>query len=156
VLRADAQRQADQIRGEGDAERNRIFAEAYDKDPDFFAFYRSMQAYENGLKADNTRFILSPTSDFFRFFAAPGKEPAKSQAAPAAPAAGIPGLPGIAIPGLSPDQQAQLQAAGNQLLQGAQSMIPGLPNLFPGAAQPQAASGIAARSFGFHVKKILA
>jgi len=85
VLRADAQRQADQIRGEGDAERNRIFAEAYDKDPDFFAFYRSMQAYENGLKADNTRFILSPTSDFFRFFAAPGKEPAKSQAAPAAP-----------------------------------------------------------------------
>ena len=50
VLRGDAQRQADQTRGEGDAERNRIFAEAYGKDPDFFAFYRSMQAYETGLK----------------------------------------------------------------------------------------------------------
>jgi len=46
VLKAEAQRQADQIKGEGDAERNRIFAESFGKDPDFFAFYRSMQAYE--------------------------------------------------------------------------------------------------------------
>ncbi len=71
VLRADAQRQADQIRGEGDAERNRIFAAAYGKDPDFFAFYRSMQAYETGLPPANTRFVLTPKSAFFRFFAAP-------------------------------------------------------------------------------------
>ena len=60
VLRGDAQRQADQTRGEGDAERNRIFAEAYGKDPDFFAFYRSMQAYETGLKAGETRMVVSP------------------------------------------------------------------------------------------------
>ena len=71
ILRADAQRQADQTRGEGDAERNRIFAEAYNADPNFFAFYRSMQAYEAGLRSADTRLILSPTSDFFRFFGQP-------------------------------------------------------------------------------------
>jgi membrane protease subunit HflC len=68
VLRADAQRQADQVRGQGDAERNRIFAEAYGQDPDFFAFYRSMQAYDAAFKARDTRFVTSPTSDFFRYF----------------------------------------------------------------------------------------
>lgn len=81
VLRGDAQRQADQIKGEGDAERNRIFAEAFGKDPDFFAFYRSMQAYENGLKAGDTRLVISPKSDFFRFFGAPSGQPhAQAQA----------------------------------------------------------------------------
>lgn len=80
VLRAESQRQADQTRGEGDAERNRIFAEAYNADPNFFAFYRSMQAYETGLKAADTRLILSPTSDFFRFFGQPdGKKPAPAR-----------------------------------------------------------------------------
>lgn len=80
VLRADSQRQADQTRGEGDAERNRIFAEAYNVDPNFFAFYRSMQAYETGLKSSDTRLILSPTSDFFRFFGQPdGKKPAPAR-----------------------------------------------------------------------------
>jgi membrane protease subunit HflC len=80
VLRADSQRQADQTRGEGDAERNRIFAEAYNADPQFFAFYRSMQAYETGLKAADTRLILSPTSDFFRFFGQPdGKKPTSAR-----------------------------------------------------------------------------
>ena len=49
VLLAEAQSKSEQIRGEGDANRNRIFAEAFSKDPDFFAFYRSMQAYETGL-----------------------------------------------------------------------------------------------------------
>ena len=84
VLRGNAQRQADQTRGEGDAERNRIFAEAYGKDPDFFAFYRSMQAYENGLKSGETRMVLSPKSDFFRFFGSPSGQAATP--APAAPA----------------------------------------------------------------------
>jgi len=72
VLLGNAQREADQTRGEGDAERNRIFAEAYGKDPDFFAFYRSMQAYETGFKGGDTRMVLSPKSDFFRFFTSPG------------------------------------------------------------------------------------
>ena len=71
VLLAETQRVADQTRGEGEGERNRIFAEAFGKDPDFFAFYRSMQAYEAGLKAGETRMILSPKSDFFRFFGNP-------------------------------------------------------------------------------------
>jgi len=71
VLRGDAQKQADQVRGEGDATRNQIFAEAYGKDPDFFAFYRSMQAYETALKPNDTHMILSPKSDFFRFFGSP-------------------------------------------------------------------------------------
>jgi modulator of FtsH protease HflC len=68
VLKADAQRDADQIRGAGDAERARIFAAAFGKDPDFFAFYRSMQAYATGLKSSDTSFVLSPKSTFFRFF----------------------------------------------------------------------------------------
>ena len=71
VLLADAQARADTIRGEGDAERNRIFAEAFGKDPDFFAFYRSMQAYESGLGHKDTRMVLRPDSDFFRYFADP-------------------------------------------------------------------------------------
>jgi len=91
VLRGDAQKQADQVRGDGDATRNQIFAEAYGKDPDFFAFYRSMQAYEAGLKGSDTRMVLSPKSDFFRYFGSPhpdgsAKAPA---AAPAAPSAAI-------------------------------------------------------------------
>ncbi len=71
VLKAEAQQQADQMKGAGDAERNRIFAEAYGKDPDFFAFYRSMQAYETAFKSGDTRFLIGPRSDFFRFFTAP-------------------------------------------------------------------------------------
>jgi modulator of FtsH protease HflC len=71
VLIADATSRAEQTRGEGDAERNRIFAEAFGQDPDFFAFYRSMQAYEAGLGHKDTRMVLRPDSDFFRYFADP-------------------------------------------------------------------------------------
>jgi len=83
VLKAEAQRQADQVKGEGDAERNRIFAEAFGKDPDFFAFYRSMQAYETAFKSGDTRFLIDPRSEFFRYFgSAEGR--AKASALPAA------------------------------------------------------------------------
>ena len=71
VLVAEATSKAEQIRGEGDAERNRIFAEAFGQDPDFFAFYRSMQAYEAGLRHNDTRMLLKPDSDFFRYFVDP-------------------------------------------------------------------------------------
>ena len=74
VLRAQAQQQADQLRGEGEAQRNGIFAEAYGKDPDFFSFWRSMQAYEAGLKSGDTRLILSPNSQFFRYFGNSGRQ----------------------------------------------------------------------------------
>jgi membrane protease subunit HflC len=71
VLIAQAQSKGEQTRGEGDAERNRIYAEAYGRDPDFFTFYRSMQAYENGLHASDTRMVLTPDSSFFRYFGNP-------------------------------------------------------------------------------------
>jgi len=68
VLVAEARRDGEKIRGKGDGERNRIYAEAFGKDPEFFAFYRSMIAYEKGLKGDGTTMVLSPTSEFFRYF----------------------------------------------------------------------------------------
>jgi membrane protease subunit HflC len=68
VITAQAQQQSEQIRGEGDGERNRIFAEAYGADPEFFAFYRSMQAYQNSFNNGQTRALMSPKSDFFRYF----------------------------------------------------------------------------------------
>jgi membrane protease subunit HflC len=68
VLLGEAGRKSDETRGQGDAERNRIFAAAFSKDPEFFSFHRSMQAYENALRAGETRMVLSPNSDFFRFF----------------------------------------------------------------------------------------
>ena len=68
VILADANRRSEELRGTGDAEKNRILAEAFGRDPDFFAFYRSMQAYEAGLKGGDTRMVLSPNSDFFRYF----------------------------------------------------------------------------------------
>ena len=76
VIIAEANSQAEQTRGVGDAERNRLFAEAYGKDADFFAFYRSMTAYETGLKKDDTRYLLRPDSDFFRYFSNPSGKPA--------------------------------------------------------------------------------
>ena len=82
VIIADANSQAEQVRGEGDGERNRLFAEAYGKDVDFFAFYRSMTAYENSMKSNDTRFLLRPDSEFFRYFANPaGKPPAAAGSA---------------------------------------------------------------------------
>ena len=85
VTVAQAQQQSEQIRGEGDAERNHIFAQAYGADPDFFAFYRSMQAYDAAFKSD-TRAIISPKSDFFRYFSNPVPTPTPTpSAAPAAP-----------------------------------------------------------------------
>jgi modulator of FtsH protease HflC len=68
TIRAEARRKSDQMRGEGEAERNRIFAEAFNRDPGFFSFYRSMQAYEQGIKSGETRMLLSPDSEFFRYF----------------------------------------------------------------------------------------
>jgi modulator of FtsH protease HflC len=77
VLVAEATSKSEQIRGEGDAKRNQIFADAFNQDPDFFAFYRSMQAYEAGLKSGDTRMVLKPDSNFFRYFNNPsGKAPA--------------------------------------------------------------------------------
>jgi len=66
-LISDATRRSEIIRGEADAERNRIFAEAYGRDPEFFAFYRSLRAYETALKGSNSTMVISPNSEFFDY-----------------------------------------------------------------------------------------
>jgi len=68
VLLANAKKLSEIMKGEGDGQRNKIFAEAFGKDPDFFSFYRAMQAYETALIGGETSLILSPDSDFFKFF----------------------------------------------------------------------------------------
>ncbi len=68
VLIAEAQRDSEVLRGEGDALAVRTFAEAFGKDPEFFAFYRSMQAYREALGAASTQFVMSPSNEFFRYF----------------------------------------------------------------------------------------
>ncbi|MCC0034040.1 MAG: protease modulator HflC [Hoeflea sp.] len=84
---SEAARDAEIIRGEGDGERNRIFAEAFSRDSEFFEFYRSMNAYSQALADTGTTMVLSPTSEFFRYFnSAAGAAAAAPAAAPAAPA----------------------------------------------------------------------
>jgi membrane protease subunit HflC len=87
-ITADARRESEILRGEGEAERNGVFAEAFSRDPDFFDFYRSMSAYREALQGEGTTMLLSPESDFFRYFGSQsGERPAApAPAAPAAPA----------------------------------------------------------------------
>jgi membrane protease subunit HflC len=71
VILAEAQRQGQILRGQGDAEANKTYAEAYSADPQFFAFYRSLHAYQQALGEANTTYVLSPDSDFFKYLAHP-------------------------------------------------------------------------------------
>jgi len=97
VLLAEANSQAETIRGQGDATRNQIFADAYGQDPNFFAFYRSMQAYEKSMQHSDTRLVLRPDTDFFRYFGDPagtmpdGTALSTAPTAPSASAAPNPG-----------------------------------------------------------------
>jgi membrane protease subunit HflC len=115
VIRAEANRRSEELRGTGDAEKNRILAEAFGRDPDFFSFYRSMQAYEAGLRPGDTRLVLSPNSEFFRYFnnaggrngpadatGATGARPPAPPAAAPAPSAPIPEQ--SAVPPVPPAQ----------------------------------------------------
>jgi len=72
VILANAKKQSEIMKGEGDGRRNKIFAQAFGRDPDFFSFYRAMQAYETALIGGDTSLILSPDSDFFKFFGSAG------------------------------------------------------------------------------------
>jgi len=76
VTVSTAQRDSDIIRGEADAEKNRIYAEAYGRDPEFFQFYRSLSAYEMALQGGNSSMVLSPDSPFFDYFISPTGQPA--------------------------------------------------------------------------------
>ncbi len=88
---AEARKESEILRGEGEAERNGIFASAFQRDPSFFEFYRSMIAYSNALQGNGTTMVLSPDSAFFRYFRGPNAPAAAAAAptpsAPAAPAA---------------------------------------------------------------------
>ena len=68
VILAEAQKKSEIMKGEGDGQRNKIFADAFGKDAEFFAFYRAMQAYERALIGGETSLIMSPDSEFFKFF----------------------------------------------------------------------------------------
>ena len=68
VILAQANKKSEIMKGEGDGQRNKIFADAFGRDPQFFAFYRAMQAYEKALIGGETSLVLSPDSDFFKFF----------------------------------------------------------------------------------------
>ena len=72
IILANAKKQSEIMKGEGDGQRNKIFANAFGKDADFFSFYRAMQAYEKALIGGETSLILSPDSDFFKFFGSTG------------------------------------------------------------------------------------
>ena len=72
VILANANKQSEIMKGEGDGIRNKIFADAFGQDPEFFSFYRAMQAYEKALIGGETSLILSPDSDFFKFFGSTG------------------------------------------------------------------------------------
>lgn len=98
-ITSQATRDGDIVRGQGDQQASRIYGEAYAKDPQFFDFYRSMNAYKSALGSPGTTLVLSPTSDFFRFFEDPegpaGSQPADGEGAPTAsttpqPSAGTP------------------------------------------------------------------
>jgi modulator of FtsH protease HflC len=102
VIVADANQQSEQIRGQGDAQRNRIFADAYTQDPGFFAFYRSMQAYERSMQKGDTNLVLGPDSDFFRYFGDPaGRGPVQAGGGSTAPAK-TGAQAGIPLPALGP------------------------------------------------------
>ncbi|MBC7908412.1 MAG: protease modulator HflC, partial [Rhodospirillaceae bacterium] len=76
VILAEATRQANVLRSQGDTESSRIFNEAYGRDPKFYDFYRSLEAYRKTLADGNTTLLLSPDSDFFRYF---GKGPTQGR-----------------------------------------------------------------------------
>jgi membrane protease subunit HflC len=99
---ATAQRQSEILRGEGEAQRNATFAAAFQKDPEFFEFYRSMNAYVAALNGQGTMMVLSPDSEFFKFFRdASGKTPpTQPPAPPATPDSGATtGSTGPTVPG---------------------------------------------------------
>lgn len=115
VIVAEANRTADELRGDGEAQANGIFATAFNRDPDFFAFFRSMEAYRAGLKGQNTRIVISPDMPFFRYLTqspiatetggaavpAPAGAPAAAPAATTPPAAPTPPA-GIPAPAAAP------------------------------------------------------
>jgi membrane protease subunit HflC len=96
---ADATRDSEILRGQGDATRSEIYAQAFNADPEFYEFYRSLQAYRSGLASSGTTMVLAPDSQFFKYFGDPGKAVVPSNAA----ALQLPALPKVApVPDVIP------------------------------------------------------
>jgi membrane protease subunit HflC len=110
-LLADARRDSEILRGEGDAERNRIFGEAFNRDPEFFEFYRSMRAYADSIGQPGTTMVVKPDSEFFRYFNDAAGSPAAPAPAPGAPAAAAAPAPAPAAPAPAPAAPAPAPAA---------------------------------------------
>ena len=115
VTIANANRDAEILRGAGDGEANRIYAEAYGQDEDFFQFYRSMEAYLQALTPNTTTLLLSPTSDFFRFFNQIGEldvppTPLDPDLLPEVPA--LPDVPAVVVPEIVPAPAGEAAPAG--------------------------------------------
>lgn len=124
---AEAQRESEITRGQGEAQRNAIFADAFTRDPEFFEFYRSMAAYQQALQDSGTTMVLSPDTEFFRYFDNAGGRPAGA-AAPAA-ADAVVTRPLVEEPAAAPEQDEAEQPAGGA------SLPP------PASAPSQAAAG---------------
>ena len=88
-LTSDARRQADVIRGEADAERNAILAQAYGQDPEFFAFIRSLSAYETSLRGGNSSIVMQPDSEFFDYLRSDAGRPSGASVGPTTPAPAV-------------------------------------------------------------------
>ncbi len=144
---AAATRDAEIIRGTGDAERNRIFAAAYGQDPEFFEFFRSMQSYRNALSGTGTTMVLSPDSEFFRYFGSNGELPEGNQnlappqqlsITPSLPSTDEPALDGLGIeevptPSITLDDGSELQPTiGTEVPLPADPVVPGAPAALTG------------------------
>jgi membrane protease subunit HflC len=130
VIVAEAQRQSEQTRGRGEADRNDILAKAFNADPEFFSFYRSMQAYVAGLGGTDTRWVISPDSEFFRFFNDSDALAAQGPALPEPPATSP-----APVTGATPDAAAEPDTA---------TAAPATPDTLPAEpppASPATASG---------------
>lgn len=142
-VEAAATRDAEIIRGQGDAERNRIFAAAYTQDAEFFEFYRSMQAYRWSMTGSNTTMVLSPESEFFRYFGSNGELPARNpNPAPARPAAvvpesAMPTIDGPALDGLGIEQTGSPTIT----LEDGSTLKPTVGTATPAPVDPAAAVG---------------
>src|SRR5262249_38307938 len=95
IIKAEAMPEGERMRGEGDAQRHDIFADDDNRDPDFFAFYGTMAAYEAGIKPSDTRMLLAADSEFFKYFNSPGTKASNSAGASNGPGANAnsPGTP---------------------------------------------------------------
>jgi len=132
-----ARKDAEILKGEGDAERNRIFAESFGRDPEFFDFYRSMQAYRTALQNSGTTMVLSPDSEFFRYFKRDREDLPE----------GVPSqIPGLAEPeadgqggGAAASQPDAAQSAGDAAQPDAEEPVQGALNV-PEATEPDSSA----------------